>query len=120
MLGGVADGSDLDFSGAGGDADDDLDIGGEEAAVLVVYLLDEAADHHFRSVEVCDDAVPERAHGAYAGIVALVHQLSFLAYCDAFVGCIIYSDDTRLVKDYLVILVDDGVGGTEVDGQFLV
>ena len=49
-----------------------------------------------------------------------MHQFGLLAYGDALAAIIVYSYDTGLVKHYLVILVNDGVGGAEVDGQFLV
>ena len=88
--------------------------------MLAVNLLDEAADHHLRSIEVCDNAVPEGADGAYAGVVALVHELGLLAYCDALAGAVVYCDYAGFVEHYLVILVDDGIGGAQVYCQLLV
>ena len=56
----------------------------------------------------------------YAGIDTFVHQFGLLAYGDALATIIVDSHDAGLVKHNLVILVNDGVGGSEVNGQFLV
>ena len=85
-----------------------------------VHLLYEAADHHFRCVEVCDNAVTERAYGFDSGVCLLMHELGFLAKCDAFSGLVVNGDDGGFVQHYLVILEDDGVGGSKVNCQFLI
>ena len=64
--------------------------------------------------------VTQGADGADAGIIAFVHQFGLLAYGDTLARIIVYSHDARLVQHYLTVLINDGVGGTEVDGQFLV
>jgi hypothetical protein len=93
VLGGVADGADLHFRGAAGNAHDQLQVRGEKAAVTGVDLADETADHHLGGVEVRDHAVAERTDGADAGIRLLVHQLGLLAEGDALVGCIVDGDN---------------------------
>ena len=120
VLGGVTNGPDFYFRGARRYADHHFEVGGKEAAVLVVYLLYEAADHHFRRVEVGNHAVPEGPDGTDAGIITFVHQFGLLADGDALAAIIVDSNDTGLVEHYLVILVNDGVGSTQIDGQFLV
>ena len=87
--------------------------------MLAVDLFDEAADHHLRRIEVGDNAVPQRPHGADAGVGAVVHQLGFLPYGDAFV-IVVDCNYARLVQHNLVVLVDDGVGSSEVDCQLLI
>ena len=84
-----------------------------------VHLLYEAADHHFRCVEVCDNAVTERAYGFDSGVCLLMHELGFLAKCDAFSGLVVNGDDRRLVQGDLVVLEDDGIGRPEVHCQLL-
>ena len=120
MLGGVADGADLHFRGAAGDAHDQLQVRGEKAAVTGVDLADETADHHLGGVEVRDHAVAERTDGADAGIRLLVHQLGLLAEGDALVGCIVDGDNRGLVEHDLVILENDGIGRAEVYSELLV
>ena len=120
VLGGVAHGPDLHFGGTGRDAYDHLEVGGEEAAVLAVDLLDEALYHHFRGVEVGDHAVPQRAYGLDARIAAFVHQLGLLADGDALAGIVVDSHYAGFVQHYVVVLVDDGVGRSEVYCEFLV
>ena len=120
MLGGVADGADLHFRGSAGNAHDQLEVRGEEAAVTGVDLADETADHHLGRVEVRDHAVAERTDGADAGIRLLVHQLGLLAQGDTLVGSIVDGDDGRLVQDDLVVLEYDRVGCAKVHCELLV
>ena len=120
VLGGVADGADLHFRGAAGDAHDQLQVRGEEAAVPGVDLADETADHHLGRVEVRDHAVAQRTDGADAGVRLLMHELGLLAEGDALVGCIVDGDDGRLVQNDLVVLEDDRVGGAKVHCELLV
>ena len=120
MLGRVTDGPDLDFRTAGRDADDDLEVGGEKVFMFLVDALDETAYHHLGRIEVGDDAVPQGADGLDARIDTFVHQLGLLAEGDAFAGIIVDRHDARLVQGDHIVLEDDGIGGTEVDGEFLV
>ena len=120
MLGGVAHGPDFHLGTARRDAHHNLEVGGEEAAVLAVHLLDEAADHHFGGIEVGDNAVAQRPYGLDSGVAALVHELGLRAYGDALAAIVIYCDDARLVQHYLVVLIDDGVGRSEVYCEFLI
>ena len=120
MFGGVADGPDFDFGGTGRDAHDELEVRGEEAAVAGVDLADEAADHHFCRIEVGDHSVAERTDGLDARIGLFVHEFGLLAEGNALARAIVDGHDGRLVQHDLVILENDGVGGAEVDGQFLI
>ena len=120
MLGGVANGTDLNFGRSGRNSHYNLKVRGEEAVTLAVNFLDEAADHHLRRVEVGDHAIAQRPDGLDAGVCPFLHQLGFLAYSDTLVGIIVNGYDARLVQHYLVILIDDGVGRSKVDCQFLI
>ena len=119
MLGGVTDGADLDFGTARRDADHDLDVRGEQRLVLGVHLLDEAADHHLRGIEVGDHAVPEGTHGLDAGVGTLVHELGLLADGYALAGIIVDGDYAGLVENDLVVLEYDGIGRAKVHCQLL-
>ena len=119
VFGGVADGADLDFGRSGRDAYDDLQVRREEALMLAVDFADKTADHHFSGLEVCDDAVPQRADSLDAGIGPFVHQLGLLSDCDAFVRMVVNGYDRRLVQGDLVVLEDDGIGRPEVHCQLL-
>ena len=87
--------------------------------MLAVHLLDEYPYHHLRGVEVRNDSVTERTYCFDAGIHPFVHQFGFLAQGDAYPRIIVYSDDARLIKYYLVILENDGVRSTEIYRKFL-
>ena len=132
VLGGVTDGTDLHFRGAAGDAHDQLQVRGEEAAVPGVDLADETADHHLGRVEVRDHAVhlgrvevrdhavTQRTDGADAGVRLLMHELGLLAEGDALVGGIVDGDDGGLVQNDLVVLENDRVGRAKVHCELLV
>ena len=120
VLGGVAHGADLHFRGAGRDAHHNLEVGGEELGTAAAGLLDEAADHHLRRVEVGDHAVAQRPDGLDARAGPFVHQFGLGAEGDAFARIIVDSHDAGLIQHNLVILVNDGVGGTQIDSQFLI
>ena len=120
VLGRVAYGSDFNFGGAGRDADHHLEVRGEEAAVLAADLLDEAANHHLRSVEVSNHAVSQRPYGPYARVYLFVHQLCFLAEGDALACIVVKGYDAWLVEHNLTVLVNDGVGGAQVNCKLLV
>ncbi|CCX54574.1 unknown [Bacteroides sp. CAG:1060] len=83
-------------------------------------LLDEASYHHLRSIEVCNDTIAQRADGLHAGVDLLMHQFGLLTKSDAFPRIVIYCYDTRLVQDNLIILINDRVGRSEVNCQFLI
>ena len=119
MLGGVAHSTYFHFGTSRRDADNDLEIRGENLAALAADLADESANHHLGSVEVCDYSVFERTDRLYVGIVASVHQLGLTANSDAFPACNVQCDDTWLVQHYRTVLVDDGVGRSEIYSQFL-
>ena len=116
----VAHSPDFHFRRAGRNAHHQLEVGGEQAAVTGVHLLDEAADHHFRRVEVGDNAVTERTHCLDAGIRFFVHQFSLLAQGDALPCLVVDGNDRRLVQGNLVILENDGIGSAQVDSQLLI
>ena len=120
MFGGVAHRPDLHFGRTGGDAHHHLEVGREQAAPSAAGLLDETAYHHFGGVEVGYDSVPRRPHGLESGVHFLLHQLGLLAQRDALAGIVVDRYDARFVQHYLVVLVDDGVGCSEVDRKFLV
>ena len=120
VLRGVADGTDFHLRGAGRNAHHQFEVGGEQAAVTGIHLLDEAADHHFRGVEVCNDAIPQGTHRLDAGIGFLVHEFGLLTQGNAFAGLVVDGHYRGLVQGNLVILENDGVGGTQVDSQFLI
>ena len=112
--------TDLHFRGAGGDAHYQFQVGGEEAAVTGIDLADESADHHFRGVEVGDNAVPQGPHGLDARIGLFVHQFGLLAQGDTLPCLVVDGHDGGLVQGNLVILENDGIGGAQVYSQFLV
>ena len=120
VLGGVTDGADFNFRGTGRNTHHQFEVGGENAAMTGVYLFDEAANHHFCGVEVCDNTIPQRTDGLDAGIGFFMHHLGLLAQCDALPRLVVDSYDRGLVQHNLIILENDGVGGTQVHSQFLV
>ena len=120
MFGRVAHGADFHFGGTGRDADHDLEVGSEKAVTLAVHLFDESADHHFRCIEVGDHTVAKGTYGLDPGVGTLLHQFGLLPNGDALVGIVVDGDDTRFVQHDFVILVDDGIGRSEVDCQFLI
>ena len=118
VLGRVAHGADLDVGGSGGDADDHAQRRCEEASGGL-DLLDHAAEHEFRGVEVGDDAVFERADGLDVRVCLLVHLAGLLSDCDEFSGVDVEGDDRRFVDDDLPVIDYQRIGRTEVDGQLL-
>ena len=84
-----------------------------------VYFLDESPDHHFCGIEVRYDASPERADSLDAGVFLFLHPLGFLSQGYQFPGAVLYGDDARFVKNYLVILENDGVGCPQVYRKLL-
>ena len=83
VLGAVAHGAELDFGGAGGDAYDHAQRGGEPAALAADHL-NQAANHVLGGVEVGDDAVDHGAHGTDARTLLAFHEVGGGAYCDWF------------------------------------
>ena len=118
MLGGVADGAFLHFRGAGRDADHHAQARGEERT-LVVDHLDEFADHLLRGVEIGDDAVLERADSLDILVLLALHGLGLGADGRAFAGEFVDGYDGGFVDDLLVVHENDGVGRSQVDGEFL-
>ena len=64
--------------------------------------------------------VAQGADGLDAGTRAFVHQFGLRAEGDAFARIIVDSHDAGLVQHDLIVLIDNGVGGAEVDGQLLI
>ena len=120
VLRGITDRTDFHFRTAGRDAHHQFEVGGEEAAMTGVHLLDEAADHHFCSVEVCNNTIPQRTYGLDAGVGFLVHQFSLLAQGDALPCLVVDGHDGRFVQGYLVVPEDNGISRSQVYGQFLI
>ena len=119
VLRGITDRTDFHFRTAGRDAHHHFQAGGEQALVLAVHLFDETADHHLGRVEVRDHAVFQRTDGLDARVGPLMHQFGLLAQGNAGTGLVIDGHDTRLVQYDLVVLEDDGVGRSKVNGELL-
>ena len=74
------------------------------------------AQHLLGDVEVGDDAVLERAHGADGGRRAAQHALGLGADGVDLAGAMVDGDHRRLGEhDAAAAEIDEGVGGTEVD-----
>ena len=120
VLGGVAHGPDLHFRGSGRDAHHHLEVGVEEIGTLAAGLLDEGAEHGLRGIEVGNHAVTERTYRLEAGVDLLVHELGPLSDGDDPVCIVVQRYDARFVQNYLPVLVNDCVRGSEIYSKFLV
>jgi hypothetical protein len=91
---------------------------GETTLELLCTLLDEVAQHRLGDVEVGDDAVLHRADGGDVAWGAAEHLLGFVADGQDLAGGGVDRDDGRLAQhDALVLDVDEGVGGAQVDAD---
>src|SRR5690606_40356279 len=81
-------------------------------------LLDEVAQHALGNLRIRDHTVLERAHRLDMVGRATEHLLSPVTCGDESLGASVDGDDGRLVQDdATAALIDDGVGGAEVDGE---
>ena len=119
MLGRIPDRPDFNLGTAGRNAYDKLEARGEEGPSLAVHLLDESPYHHFSRIEVGDHAVLERTDCLDSRIFSFMHQLGLVSKCDAFPAAALDCHDAWLVKYYLIILEDDGVGSAQIHRKFL-
>ena len=113
-LGGFLDGSLLDAGDARRNGDDHPGLG----PLALMHLLDEVAEHLLADLEVGDDAVLERSDRLDVGRCTADHPLGLEADSQgpAVVG--VDRHHGRFVEDdALTTHIDEGVGGTEVDGH---
>ena len=111
--GAFLDGAFLDLRDARGHRDDHARA---DHLAAVVDLRDEVPQHRLGDLEVGDDAVLERADGDDVGRGAPEHALGLVADGEDHVGASLDGDDAGLAQDDAVVLdVDEGVGGAEVD-----
>ena len=109
----------LDLGDPKGNADDDAWL--HERAPVVMRASDEVTKHGFGNVEVGDDAVAQRSHGADRTRRAAQHLLGFFAHGEdplapAWVG--LNGDDRRLAgHDPTPLHIDEGRGRAEIDGE---
>ena len=83
-----------------------------------MHLLDEVPQHALGGVEVCDDAVFERTDRHDVAGRATDHLLGFRADGEDSPGRLVDRHNGRLVQhDTAAADVDEGVGGTKVDGH---
>ena len=72
-------------------------------------------------LEVGDDAAAEGTDGLDVFVVgAAIHAHGFLTHGDDFVVVTIYGHDGWLVDNHLVVVYNNGVGGSQVHGHFTV
>ena len=118
MLGRVAHGANLDVGRTRRDADDHPQRGGEEAA-RGLHLLNHAAQHELRGVEVGNHAVLERTDGLDVRIGLLVHLAGLMTDGDHLAGVHVEGHDGGLVHHDLAVIDYQRIGRSEVDGQLL-
>ena len=119
LLSRVLHGAFLHLGDARRDADDHLQAGWKQV-VLEIDHLDHLAHHVFGGLEVGDDTVAKRADGLDVFVGLAVHHHGTFADGDDLLRVALHGDDGRLVDYHLVVVYDNRVGRTEVNGDFLV
>lgn len=117
MLARVADCTDFNLGAARRDTHHDAQRR-REPMVFRAYHLDKSADHQLGGVEVGDNAVAQRADGADARVLLSLHHLSLFSYGNK-LAFGVESHIRRLVDHDLVIVDDDRVCRSKVNGYFL-
>ena len=84
-----------------------------------MYHFDEATKHLFGCVEVSDNAIAQRTNHTNLVVRLFVHLLGHIAHGNHFFRVAVEGHNGGLIDDNLTIANDDGIGGTEVNGQFL-
>ena len=84
-----------------------------------IHLLDKSADHLLGGIEVGDDTVAQRADGAEVLVGFLMHQASLLAHGQRLARLAVKRHNAGLVDNHLVVMQDNGVGGTQVHRYLL-
>ena len=92
---------------------------GREQTLAAVHHFDESAQHLFGGVEVCYHAIAQRSDDAYLVVGFLVHLFGLAAHGNHFFRVAVQGYDRRLVDYDFAAADDDGIGRSEVDGQFL-
>ena len=118
MFRAVLDRALLDLGNAGGNADDHPQ-GRIEQAPAALDHPDHALDHVLRTLEIRDHAILEGAYRLDVLVGLAVHLLGLTPYGHGLVGGPVLRYDGRFIHHHLVFVVDDGVGGSEIDGDLL-
>ena len=112
---GFLDGPAFHFRNAGGDGDEHARL---NQVVPGRGFFDEVAEHFLRDVEIGDDAVLQRPDGRDGAGCSAQHALGFVSHGQNLVP--LDSDDRRLAQnDALVLDVDQGVGGAQVNANVI-
>src|SRR5882757_5799467 len=106
LLGTVPDGSFLHFGDAGRYTDHHSPAW-REKRLFGVDHLDHFPDHQLCRVEICDNTVLERAHGANALMGLFMHHQGTFAYCQhSFRVVTVECYDTRFIHHYFIVMYD--------------
>ena len=81
--------------------------------------LDKAANHLLGSVEIRDNSLTKRSYGTNIRVRLLVHLTGHLTDSQHLVRASIQSNHRRFVYHHLIITRDNGIGGTQIYGNFL-
>ena len=112
---GFTHGPALHAGDAAGDADHQA--GGHDAAAFIA-LLDEGLDHLLGGVEIGDDAIAQRAHGADVAGGAAEHELGLITHRQGHAALEIDGHHRGLLQhDALAGHVHQGVGRAQVDAD---
>ena len=84
-----------------------------------MYHLDEATEHLLGGIEVGNDAIAQRTNHTNLVVRLFVHLLGHIAHSNHFFRVAVEGHNGGLIDVNLTIANDDGIGGTEVNGQFL-
>ena len=99
------------------DVEEDKEMKPEEDKTIIV----ESSEPEMQTtggIEVGDDSLAERAHGADARMAFAFHQMSFVAHCYEFVGAGVEGYYRRLVYDDFIVVYDNRIGSAKVDCNF--
>src|SRR5690606_4579684 len=107
------------FGDPRGDADYHAKRRGEPFFLQGRDILDEHIDHLFRGIEVGDDPVLERPNGLNVLMGLSLHHTGLASHCDDLSRYAVPGHDGWTVHDHLVLVDDQGVCGSEVNGDLL-
>ena len=119
LLGTFAHGTLFDIGDTTGDTDDHTQRRRQERTIDTRHA-DEFADEVLGHLEVGNHATTQRTNGLHVAVGLAIHQLGPLAYSDYLVVVAVISHDRGLVDDHLVVIYDDGIGGTQVHSHLSV
>jgi hypothetical protein len=114
----VPHGTDLDLGASRGDTYDHPKAG-HEKLVLGIDHFDHPAHHLLGSVKIRDHSVTQGPDGFYVFVCLSLHHTGGLSNSQRFSRVLVNGDYGRLVNHYLIVVDDDGIGGTQVNGKFL-